>query len=122
MRRYGVIALLGAALIDFAAAQATTLSASTTYVPTNTWVPQAQCSQAGPNQNGGYYQDTIGTYWEVQCGQAFSGTAYYDNLNYVGTNGQGIAACFWGCSNRIGCVGFTYTGTISSSTAGSGRC
>lgn len=122
MRRPGVVVLLAASLIDHASAQATTLSASTSYVPTNTWVPQAACSQAAPGGAGGYYQDTIGTYWEVQCGQAFTGTTYYDNNAYVGTNAQGIAACFWGCSNRIGCVGFTYTGTVSSSTAGSGRC
>lgn len=121
MWRYGAVALLGAALIDVAAAQATTLSASTSYVPTNTWVPQAQCSQAGGGA-GGYYQDSIGTYWEVQCAQAFSGTTYYDNGAYVGTNGQGIGACFWGCSNRIGCVGFTYTGSVTSANVGSGRC
>ena len=120
MQWLAVIALLGATLVSHVAGQATTLSAYTSYVPTNTWVPQAQCSQAGGG-NGGYYQDTIGTFWEVQCGQQFSGPTYYDN-NYVGTSSQGIAACFWGCSNRIGCAAFTYTGTVSSATAGSGRC
>lgn len=44
---------------------------------------------------------------------------------YVGTNGGGIYACFRGCSSRIGCFAFTYTGTINAATpatAGAGRC
>lgn len=120
MRRFGVVALLGASLFDYAYAQVTTLSAATSYTPTQTWAPLSTCTQNG--QPGGFYQDSIGTYWEVQCGQRFSGTAYYDNNNFVGTNGQGIGACFWGCSNRVGCVGFTYTGSVTSANVGSGRC
>jgi hypothetical protein len=44
---------------------------------------------------------------------------------YVGTNGGGIYNCFRGCSSRIGCFAFTYTGTIDPATPairGSGRC
>jgi hypothetical protein len=44
---------------------------------------------------------------------------------YVGTNGAGIYNCFRGCSSRIGCFAFTYTGTIDLTTPafkGSGRC
>jgi len=40
----------------------------------------------------------------------------------VGTTNGGIYQCFRGCSYRIGCFAFTYTGTILSATAGSGKC
>ena len=39
-----------------------------------------------------------------------------------GTNGGGLFACFNGCANRIGCTAFSYYGTTTSGTAGSGRC
>jgi hypothetical protein len=78
MRRCGVIALLGAALLDFVAAQGTTttLGASTTYVPTQTWTPNAVCSAGSnpvANPGGGVYTDDFGSYWEMGCGQQFAG-------------------------------------------------
>jgi hypothetical protein len=48
-----------------------------------------------------------------------------DMHRFVGTNGAGIYNCFRGCSSRIGCVAFTYTGTVDATTPatkGSGRC
>jgi hypothetical protein len=45
-----------------------------------------------------------------------------DVCRYTGTTNGGIYQCFRGCSSRIGCFAFTYTGTITAATAGVGRC
>jgi hypothetical protein len=45
------------------------------------------------------------------------------NQNYVGTNSQGIWACFRNCATRVGCVAFMYTGTQNAAVnSGAGRC
>ena len=136
MRRFGVIALLGAR-IAFVSAQVTTtstttLAASTTYIPQQSWTPNAVCSAGssygGPAPYGGIYKDEFGTFFDMQCGYAFTGTTYIDtSTGYVGTFAQGIATCFYGCSERPGCMGFTYTGTVAGTAANmwsgsSGRC
>jgi hypothetical protein len=94
MQRFGVAALLAAAFVATVRAQSiyttpglTTsapLSASTTYTPTNVWAPNPTCSSGSSAvaQNGGYgggvYRDDYGTYWEVACGNDWSGSTYYD--------------------------------------------
>lgn len=40
----------------------------------------------------------------------------------TGTKSQGIYACFRACASRPGCVAFTFAGTMSSGTAGTGAC
>jgi len=134
MRRFGVVALLGASLLEFASAQGTTttLGVSTTYVPTAAWSPAPVCSAGSSSgtAQGGVYQDESGNFYEMQCGPNYSGTNYYDltagNPVFVGTTGQGIGSCFWGCSQRPSCMGFTYTGVVGSNvypwTGSSGRC
>ena len=130
LRRFGVIALLGATFFSLASAQSTTLAAYTSYVPTQTWAPNAVCSAGssygGPAPYGGIYEDPFGTFFEMQCGYAFAGTTYYDDNNaqvFSGTTSQGIVTCFYACSARIGCMGFTYTFTSQSQGAvGAGRC
>ena len=125
-RRFRVIAVLGVTFIDFVYSQTTTLGVSTTYNPTNSWAAAPTCSlgsgYGGPAPYGGYYQDQFGQYYEMQCGYAFSGTTYYDGT-YVGTTGQGVNTCFFGCSQRAGCMGFTYSYTSQSTgNTGAGRC
>lgn len=132
MARFGVVALLGAYFFALVSAQATqgTLSVYTSYTPTQTWTPAATCSAGssytGSGLGGGVYEDPMGTYWEFDCGMTYSGTNYYDVVGstptYVGTNGNGVISCFWGCSNRIGCQSFIYTGTVTNNVSGSGRC
>ena len=71
---------------------------------------------------GGVYQDLFGTFWEFDCGYSYTGGTYYDGT-FVGTYGNGVLTCFYGCSNRIGCMGFSHAGTQGSSPdVGSGGC
>ncbi|KAK3722887.1 hypothetical protein LTR37_002032 [Vermiconidia calcicola] len=129
MWRSGVVALLGASFLACVSAQVSrTLGAYTSYTPTATWAPAPVCSQGSNpalSPGGGVYQDEFGAYYEMQCGQQFSGTNYYDNT-FAGTNAQGIGSCFYGCSKRPGCMGFTYTGTVVGTSynwqGSSGRC
>lgn len=137
MRRFGVVAVLGAG-IGLVSAQVTTITTTSTTLtgfpasdgPSPTWTPAATCSQGstygGPAPYGGVFEDTFGTFYEMQCGYVFSGSTYYDTNGAVtgamGTSGQGIATCFYGCSQRPECIGFVYTYTSQSQTAGAGRC
>jgi hypothetical protein len=116
--RLGVGAVSWAALVGVARAQvtvtttSTTLGASTTYSPTVAWTPNTVCSAGSSptnNPGGGVYTDEFGQYWEVSCGQQWSGTTYYDGKG-VGVNNQGMGPCFYGCALRPECMGFTYTG------------
>ncbi|KAI7471998.1 hypothetical protein KC351_g11854 [Hortaea werneckii] len=81
----------------------------------------AVAATATAGGQGGVYQDRYGGYWEMDCGYYFSGSPYYDGA-YQGTNGIGVYSCFNGCANRPGCVGFTYFGSSTGPTTGSGRC
>ncbi|KAI7164171.1 hypothetical protein KC349_g866 [Hortaea werneckii] len=81
----------------------------------------AAAATATAGGQGGVYQDRYGGYWEMDCGYYFSGSPYYDGA-YQGTNGIGVFSCFNGCANRPGCVGFTYFGSSTGATTGSGRC
>ncbi|GAB1736020.1 hypothetical protein NU219Hw_g6074t1 [Hortaea werneckii] len=81
----------------------------------------AAAATATAGGQGGVYQDRYGGYWEMDCGYYFSGSPYYDGA-YQGTNGIGVFSCFNGCANRPGCVGFTYFGSSTGPTTGSGRC
>ncbi|KAI7389162.1 hypothetical protein KC328_g8590 [Hortaea werneckii] len=81
----------------------------------------AAAATATAGGQGGVYQDRYGGYWEMDCGYYFSGSPYYDGV-YQGTNGIGVFSCFNGCANRPGCVGFTYFGSSTGATTGSGRC
>ena len=132
MWRFGVLALWAANFVSLTSAQAsTTLAAATTYTPTGIWYPQPTCSQGNTaattqgvgNYGGGIFEDYWGTFWELDCGYSYSGTTYMDGT-YVGTFGNGIVACFYGCSLRIGCMGFTYVVVAGQNTglSGSGRC
>lgn len=130
IRRFGVLALLGAG-IEYVSAQSTTLAASPSVLPTQTWAPAAVCSQGnnypGPAPYGGVYEDPLGVFYQVACGYRFSATTFYDPAGQnadkaQGTTGQGIVTCFWGCSQRPECMGFIYTGTVTGVNAGSGRC
>ena len=131
MRRFGVLALLGAGIELVAAQASTTLAASPTFAPTQTWNPAATCSLGstypGPAPYGGVFEDTLGVFYEMQCGYVFSGTTYYETVGgtpvgSLGTTGQGIASCFYGCSNRPECIGILFTYTSQSATAGAGKC
>ena len=137
MRRFGVLALLGAG-IELVSAQTTTLGASPSILPTSTWAPAPVCSQGnswgGPAPYGGVYEDPLGTFYQVECGYQFSGLTFYDTAGYnlnangytgagQGTTAQGIVTCFWGCSQRPECIGFTYAGTVNAAAnSGSGVC
>ncbi|KAI7551626.1 hypothetical protein KC331_g2433 [Hortaea werneckii] len=81
----------------------------------------AAAATATAGGQGGVYQDRYGGYWEMDCGYYFSGSPYYDGA-YQGTNGIGVFSCFNGCANRPGCVAFTYFGSSTGPTTGSGRC
>jgi hypothetical protein len=136
MHRPGVLAFVAWLLVGFTSAQSTstTLSAYTSYVPTDTWtiasgtcatgMGAAVAATATAGAQGGVFEDKFGNFWEMECGYYFSGTTYYANVaaGAIGTSGQGIYACFDGCANRINCVGFSYYGTVTGATAGSGKC
>ena len=132
MRRFGVVALLGAGVgLVSAQGTSTTLTGfATTDGPSPTWTPNAICSAGstygGPAPYGGVFEDTLGVFYELQCGYVFSGSTYYDTTGTpagaLGTTGQGIASCFYGCSNRPECIGFVYTSTSQTQTGGAGKC
>ena len=138
MRRFGVLALLGAG-IEFVAGQSTTLAASPSVLPTSTWAPAPVCSNGnswpGPAPYGGVYEDPLGVFYQVECGYTFNPIGnYYDTIGQPGTGpggtggaaqgttSQGMVTCFWGCSQRPECMGFIYTGTVTGTNAGVGRC
>lgn len=132
------LALLVALCTPFAIAQTVTtltLSAGTSYMPTNVWtIPTTTAScvagaTAGAVQAynspavGGVFNDINGNYWEVQCGYNFTGTTYWGGeTGGLGTNGQGIYACYNGCAKRPGCIGFTFYGYTTGKTTGTGKC
>jgi len=76
------------------------------------WTPASTCG------SGGTYTDPYGAVWSVNCGQDNTGAIYASG----GTSGQGIYACFKGCSHRPECNGFSFTGSVTLATAGSGTC
>lgn len=99
----------------------TALAAYTT--ASQTWSgPVATCINALPTPAGanGTYIDTQGAGYQVNCGQQNTLVAYY--AAGQGTKNQGIYACFKSCNRRPGCIGFYFIGTVSSPTAGTGRC
>ncbi|GAB1729361.1 hypothetical protein NU195Hw_Modified_146t1 [Hortaea werneckii] len=110
----------------------TTLSAYTSYQPTNTWTinsgscasgmgPAAATATAGGQ--GGVYTDIYNSYWEMDCDYAFSGTDNYDGATTgSGTGSLGVYGCFNGCAQRPNCIGFSYYGTQSEPARGAGRC
>ncbi|KAK3116012.1 hypothetical protein LTR53_004072 [Teratosphaeriaceae sp. CCFEE 6253] len=125
MPRPRVVAL-AAALVSLAAAQSS-LTATQTYAPARSWtIPAsaASCNQGSSPTTapaGGVFQDMYGDFWAMNCDYSYSGTTYYDG-SFVGTNSGGVYSCFNGCAKRVGCVAFTFYGTSSSGTAGTGRC
>ena len=90
--------------------------------------PTCSNGLAVPSTLGGAYTDSYGTLWDVECGQDNTGNTYdpvtpsYTSANGPGTNGAGMLACFIGCDRRMNCTGFAFTGSVSSSTTGSGHC
>ncbi|KAI7325644.1 hypothetical protein KC315_g7835 [Hortaea werneckii] len=110
----------------------TTLSAYTSYQPTNTWTinsgscasgmgPAAATATAGGQ--GGVYTDIYNSYWEMDCDYAFSGADNYDGATTgSGTGSLGVYGCFNGCAQRPNCIGFSYYGTQSEPARGAGRC
>lgn len=133
---WSALALLVARLISAQQTITTlTISAGTSYFPTNPWtIPTTTAScVAGATVGavqaynspavGGTFQDINGNYWEIQCGYDFNGPTYWGGeVGGVGTFGQGLYACFQGCAKRPGCIGFTFYGYSYTKTTGTGRC
>ncbi|KAK6442105.1 hypothetical protein LTR95_001659 [Oleoguttula sp. CCFEE 5521] len=70
------------------------LTASTTYAPTNTWTPAPVCSNGGTapgagQYGGGVYQDAYGTFWEVECEYDWTAQTYQDSLGFHYKDTQG---------------------------------
>ncbi|KAK3674878.1 hypothetical protein LTR78_005222 [Recurvomyces mirabilis] len=125
MRRFGLLAFVAGLWVTLASAQSsTTLSAAPTFTPTTAWsIPNGACSSGGSNANGGVFEDVFGNFWEVSCGQGFSGSNYYDpSPYYETTTGIGMQACFNGCAQRVNCIAFTFYGTTTSGSTGTGVC
>ncbi|KAK6442114.1 glycoside hydrolase 15 protein [Oleoguttula sp. CCFEE 5521] len=106
-----------------AAAATTTTSATATYSsvpsPTATWTPAAACTAGGPAATGGAYTDANSAVWNVVCGADNNNGQYFESAK---TNGQGIYACAKGCDQRPACSGYSFIGTVSGATTGSGVC
>ncbi|KAI6801364.1 hypothetical protein KC332_g13646 [Hortaea werneckii] len=110
----------------------TTLSAYTSYQPTNTWtINSGSCASgmgpavavAAAGGQGGVYTDIYNSYWEMDCDYAFSGADNYDGATTgSGTGSLGVYGCFNGCAQRPNCIGFSYYGTQSEPARGAGRC
>nr|OQO20802.1 hypothetical protein B0A51_15352 [Rachicladosporium sp. CCFEE 5018] len=106
-----------------AAAGSTVTTTTGTYssVPsaTATWTPAAACTAGGPAATGGAYTDANSAVWNVVCGADNNNGQYFESAK---TNGQGIYACAKGCDQRPNCVGYSFIGSVSGATTGSGVC
>lgn len=116
LRDAAVVAL---AFVSVANAQVTTTTTTAngiSPVATQAWVPNPTCVNglANPSGNNGFYLDSKGATWQINCGLRQS--VISNVIGPYGGNDQGIYGCWKSCDRRPRCVAFYYLGSVTGNT------